>query len=582
MAQYFDNSNKITYIDKESGRLVEEDPKDLDYLRERCIERYPDNQEVLDHVDTWGYMALDASNSNGYNGFITKESIDECKLAYLRDPPMIENYKEEEDIYLCQEDACKHNHKTMPEVQGAKDGEDGSHQLYFKDEHGHNTNREINEILDDATFNQLIDRYTELQEDAELVGNLDMALYYEKKIKQAQYCKSKQLHLCTMNLHEGIYRFNDFIYVPNQGIGDCLWVAIINYLHMEKNKNHEGRPISITNKDKGPPEAYKRLQKMAHKLRLRTVKWIRHHNDKRYSSSMGWLTFKQFIELDAHSIPELQEVEQGILFERYLRYMSNNTSWGGQSELYALSHLLNRTIIVLVVGNDREQGRYTPSISNIIPGTDPIYLFNDAVYVKGSERAASHFEALFPIEKGVPIGFEGSKPRIDVKRRSKDHKRKSDDHKLKSDEQKSKSGDKSWDCDACTFSNDLDDEKCKMCLSHIHGEKNTSQLYMMLSKIGIDESLILDAIIKSDYNKDNNIFEIALALDNKHQEKAAECSNKVLIKKGIHNFTECNGRRSIKKAHRLTRNDLLGIAKTCKLNIPSNISKQDLCKKLFK
>ena len=167
MAQYSNDGTKMKY---NNGEV------DIDYLISKCEEKYRGDSkldEIINRVNTWGYMTLDSSKTNKYDGFIKDNSIDNCELAFLRNPEILQNYKEHEDYYLCQEHACK-GYGEANAVRAMERVGDVTALTYENEQ-------PIREIHNDEEFKELLQLYNQLHDMALGCSEVGIAIYYEKK-----------------------------------------------------------------------------------------------------------------------------------------------------------------------------------------------------------------------------------------------------------------------------------------------------------------------------------------------------------------------------------------------------------------
>ena len=587
MAQYLSNGTKLNYkIDDGPPPIYDE--KDIDYLIDKCKEKYADHpmlDGIIERVNTWGYMALDSSKTNKYDGMIANDSIDNCELAILRDPVIIPDYENNEDNYLCQETACKGF------------GDDGLRQIEpigGINELNYQNGEPIREINNDDEFQELLHSYDRLYSLAIVEpSDHEIARYYHTKIIQLVHCKMKGLHICRRREYIDNYSFDRFTYVPNQGSGDCLWVAVCNYLKMERSNPATPYPRGRALKDR------------ARELRRFTINWMsenRHHVDTDTFGSLIDLETWVAIQADGVGDPIKKKWKTGsikkgkkeavdpiqktttIVFDNYISYMKRDTSWGGQFEIYALSKHLKRSIIVLGADN-KLFDRYRSTNSTIIPGTIPIYLYTNANFgVEGdgraaqSARAGSHYEVLYPKSKGIPVGFENS---------IHDNVRNILQNK--------------WICETCKFENAGPNNKCSMCdrvkraplNKYAHGEDNYGELYKSLIDMGIEDDVAHKAIVQSKFNEDNTMLIYALRLtldddegdaDDYDEDAAINCTKRELNNRQIVSPALCSARSSVRHAATtISFDELKTIANDiCQLRIPAGITKRELCNKLFK
>jgi hypothetical protein len=246
--------------------------------------------------------------------------------------------------------------------------------------------------------------------------------------------------------------------------------------------------------------------------------------------------------------------------------MHLDTTWGGQLEIYALSQHLKRSIIVLAA-DDGLLDKYRVTNSNTIHGTDPIYLYNNVNY--GAGRSGSHYEVLYPKDKGIPAGLE---------------------HSIPSNVTKLQSDNKPWKCSSCTYDNPNGRSKCEMCgakkptpeKKYIHGEDNYAKLYQLLIDRGIEQDIAMQSISDSNHNEDNTMFQIALELSEQVDEpEAIACSQKEIQNMGILTDAACAKRGNKADPTTISLPRLKEIARSCGLNV-SGLSKTQLCDKLFK
>ena len=281
----------------------------------------------------------------------------------------------------------------------------------------------ISQINNEDSFELLIQKYKDEKErlirhsrhfDEIADGDVDKvaisenlkedALYYDMKIKQLEYCRAKNHHICRkMEIKEEIYPSNWGTHIPNIGSGDCLWIAISNFIYIEENGGK-----SLSNKPR-------LLYEMAKILRKRTIQFMYNNIDTELENPVA--PGRKWYNYDNLSIQSKGGIHKYLIHmskeskRREWQGVSRGGSWGGIMEIVALSNLLNRDIKVL---NKSGQGyKLDMNLSYITNKGNPIYIFYNSTLKWGKLQAGNHFTIVYP-NNPIPPRPKLSEPLTDL------------------------------------------------------------------------------------------------------------------------------------------------------------------------
>jgi len=153
------------------------------------------------------------------------------------------------------------------------------------------------------------------------------------------------------------------------GDNNCLFNCIIQYLHLDKNIIN-----FIDNNYTYKLNPSKKYEKLAEDLRQNVVDWL--ENNLEFPLPTG-LTIKDDI-IDCLSIDNIDSIEEYLLDMRAYKF-------AGQIEIYALSNILKKNIIVLTEINDEY---YSLGMGNIYNDftNDNIYLYHNMIEQENEEE----------------------------------------------------------------------------------------------------------------------------------------------------------------------------------------------------
>ena len=192
-------------------------------------------------------------------------------------------------------------------------------------------------------------------------------------------------------------KLKDFYHLSVPGDGGCFFHAIASILYYEKN------PTKLKN----PRFTF---EKESMKIRRKAVKWLK--DNLNYVIKGTGLTISMEIEDAIQIEPEDAKREDNRkirykTFDEYLKFMSKNSSYTGQIEIYAVSEILQRNIRVFTSKNKKNPherlnnmglGYELKKLSySTLPSSKDIYLYHN--FGKGGSKGSHHFEPLIPKNK---------------------------------------------------------------------------------------------------------------------------------------------------------------------------------------
>lgn len=207
-------------------------------------------------------------------------------------------------------------------------------------------------------------------------------------------------------------KLKDFYHLSVPGDGGCFFHSIASILYYEKNPTKLKNPRFT-------------LEKESMKIRRKAVKWLK--DNLNYVIKGTGLTIRMEIEDAIQVEPEdaKRQDNRKIRYktiDEYLKFMSKNSSYAGQIEIYAVSEILKRNMRVFTSKNRRNPhellnnmglGYELKNLSySTLPSSKDIYLYHN--FGKGGSKGSHHFEPLIPKKK---IGLIVSKKTKRVEKR---------------------------------------------------------------------------------------------------------------------------------------------------------------------
>ena len=186
---------------------------------------------------------------------------------------------------------------------------------------------------------------------------------------------------------------DDVTYVRSAGNGACLFNSVAQNMHLD---------ISIKISDRQPftyKLNMKEIDKLSMDIRIKSVEWLKHNLDRPIPPT--GLTIKDDIQdsIESGGLPNsVKTVNQ------YLEYMSNKSSYGGQSEICALSHVLNRNINVYKSNGNNYTTTGLGYIINENNRDNDIFLFHNVNEV--GSKGGHHYDLLYPISRALIVGIQ--------------------------------------------------------------------------------------------------------------------------------------------------------------------------------
>ena len=326
-------------------------------------------------------------------------------------------------------------------------------------------------------------------------------------------------------------------YISVAGNGACLFNSVAQNIHLENSTK------SVDRKRYTYKLNMKEIDKSSMDLRQKTVEWLKSNLDIPIPPTD--MTIKQDIQDDIENGSLPKSVKS---VNSYFNYMRKKSSYGGQVEICALSHILNRNINVYKsYGNNYTTAGlgYTINPNN---RDNDILLFHNMNEV--AEDGAHHYDLLYPISRGIVVSKLQYK-KIDDKNSKKTKKstRKSsssvksilsESSSSKSESIPSELSDKSkssslpsnidsssieefeYSSDNLPSEIDTSDSSSKKVLSKSSSDKLDEE------ELSSDKSSISDKSNKS--NKSNKSSNISSNKSNKSSNKSNKSSNKSSIK----------------------------------------------------
>jgi hypothetical protein len=176
---------------------------------------------------------------------------------------------------------------------------------------------------------------------------------------------------------------DDIQYVNSAGDGACLFNSVAQAVHLDESiKKYNNNPYTFK-------LSFKEIYTKSRELRLKSVEWIKDNLDLKVPPTD--LTIKEDIQdsIDSGGLPDSVDT-----INKYLTYMKKKSSYGGQPEICALAHILNRNINVFKSsGNNYTTSGLGYTINEDDHDND-IYLFHNMNEVGSS--GGHHYDLLYP------------------------------------------------------------------------------------------------------------------------------------------------------------------------------------------
>ena len=183
---------------------------------------------------------------------------------------------------------------------------------------------------------------------------------------------------------------SDVDYVSVAGNGACLFNSVAQNIHLENNTK------SVDRQRYSYKLNMKEVDKSSMDLRQRSVDWIKSHLDIPIPPTE--MTVKQDIQ-DSIKDGSLPNSVKSV--NNYLDYMRKKSSYGGQIEICALAHILNRNINVYKSDGDNYTTSGLGYTINPNNRDNDILLFHNMNEVDA--EGGHHYDLLYPISRGVII-----------------------------------------------------------------------------------------------------------------------------------------------------------------------------------
>jgi hypothetical protein len=271
------------------------------------------------------------------------------------------------------------------------------------------------------------------------------------KKKQLTRCKSINSHICKESKQEE-YPKKQYLYVPNSGVGDCLFIAYNHFLYLQEEipsavrerRKVRGKFDNITREelDKSEP-----IRKTSKKTRKSVVDWLKRNKHVIYNKnispdtyliqvsihSLGFgkqygadKAFKTFNRLPGNEMTlktttayynkitsDISDLDKylttnpkyyktlvilmNLIYDEYVKKMSLITTFGTQIEVQVLSLIINRPIIVLNnPGGRSDKTKYVSYMSGLnTTTTNAIFIYHNADFDGGDD--GNHYEILYPL-----------------------------------------------------------------------------------------------------------------------------------------------------------------------------------------
>ncbi len=407
--------------------------------------------------------------------------------------------------------------------------------------------------------------------DTSIKNESDFNEIYSGSDKQTQKsldrCKLLNMHLCEDKDYK--YKKKDYIYVPNSGIGDCLFVAYHNFLYLETevpSAIRERRDINglFSNETGQELNAEQPMRQAALETRSKVVNWLKLNKNKVYNPKVNGPNIFQKQEC-LHSVTfgalygakraiikynKLKSIESkfkandsgystiiseldimdkyvgtkhysdlltlmDLIYDEYIKVMSKQNTYATQMEVDVLAIIINRPIIVLLdpSGESSSTEYVSYMASTNVHNFDNI---DNAIFIKLNSNfdrgdAGNHYEVLYPL-KGTGVT--------------------SDTISLKSTIASTK-------CPECTFENPKGTKKCQICDFKLEPKKNVRPVPKQKQKVEpIKECLSCSYHNKSDSDKcemcetplnsqANIVCKKCSFINNPDEKKCGICSSKL-------------------------------------------------------
>ena len=179
--------------------------------------------------------------------------------------------------------------------------------------------------------------------------------------------------------------FSDFHHLSVPGDGACFFHSIVAILEVENSKKVKGYQFTS--------------EKESNQMRKKTVSWLRDNlNYKVKGTGMSITAEINDTVNDELRLAQVNGIDPKYTdISEYLTFISDNSSYAGQIEIYAVSELLKRNIRVFT---SNKKTADTP-LKNLGLGYEinndsekDIFLYHN--FGKGGSRGVHHFDAMLP------------------------------------------------------------------------------------------------------------------------------------------------------------------------------------------
>lgn len=206
---------------------------------------------------------------------------------------------------------------------------------------------------------------------------------------------------------------NAWVNVDVKGDGNCLFNSLIGELH------YTTQNIIPTNLSKNEKREWK---EMALKLRHECVDWLIKNRTKKVKGLQGisienTIYFEKYNENKREKYLNDGRIEQKKehAFQKYIKKMKKDGTWGGWLEIVACAHLKNADIVVYVYNDETQTYKNSSTIMTTNNMANVLHVYHNMEFDYGGD----HYQYLIPIEMISEDNISPEKRKLKLKKSKK-------------------------------------------------------------------------------------------------------------------------------------------------------------------
>lgn len=172
--------------------------------------------------------------------------------------------------------------------------------------------------------------------------------------------------------------------------GTCMFHAVFTCFYHA----HRGTVLEPMSQSAIP-----KMRKASHRLRLATVAYVLRHYRRPLGGAQGNSTGRELVTMEYVLDPNLKNVVKGP--KTYAQYMSNYATFGGETELHAMSAMLKCAILVHSYGTGTPEsyveGQYINAFRGAAVTSARQNPFGDPILHLHFDAGSEHYAAIIPV-----------------------------------------------------------------------------------------------------------------------------------------------------------------------------------------